>query len=92
MVIECAFRRLKARFGILRRPLDTNIDDLPFLIYSCFVIQNFCEKFGESIAEDRVEGVLNYDRHFQPVDVPARETNNSEGKRVRRIFARYFDP
>ena len=29
MVIECAFGRLKARFGYLRRDMDINIDDLP---------------------------------------------------------------
>ena len=28
-VIECAFGRLKARFGILRRPVDINLYDMP---------------------------------------------------------------
>jgi len=31
-VIECAFGRLKARFGILRQPMDINIIDLPNII------------------------------------------------------------
>ena len=92
MVIECAFGRLKSRFGILRRPLDTKQDDLPFLIYACFVLHNFCEKHGESVSEDRVERVIQYDRLFQPAQVPAREINNSEGKRVRRILAQFLDP
>ena len=29
MVIECAFGRVKARFGCLKREMDINIDDLP---------------------------------------------------------------
>ena len=41
-VIECAFGRLKARFGALKRFMDINMDDLPFVIYSCFVLHNFC--------------------------------------------------
>ena len=38
MVIECAFGRLKARFGALRREMDINMEDLPNAIYSCFVL------------------------------------------------------
>jgi hypothetical protein len=34
MVIECAFGRLKARFGCLRREMDINIDDLPAVIHT----------------------------------------------------------
>lgn len=29
MIIECAFGRLKARFGALKRSMDINLDDLP---------------------------------------------------------------
>lgn len=32
-VIECSFGRLKARFGALRRAMDINMNDLPFVIY-----------------------------------------------------------
>ena len=42
-VIECAFGRLKARFSALCRAMDVNIDDLPYVIYACFVLHNFCE-------------------------------------------------
>lgn len=43
-IIECAFGRLKARFGALRRAMDINIDELPYVIYACFILHNFCEK------------------------------------------------
>ena len=42
MVIECAFGRLKARFGCLRREMDINLKELPNIINSCFVLNNFC--------------------------------------------------
>ena len=44
MVIECAFGRLKANFGCLRREMDINIKELPNLINSCLVLNNFCEE------------------------------------------------
>ncbi|KAK1874770.1 putative nuclease HARBI1 [Dissostichus eleginoides] len=50
MVIECAFGRLKARFAALRRPMDINMDDLPHVIYSCFVLHHFCEAIRVSAA------------------------------------------
>ena len=39
MVIECSFARLKARFGCLKREMDVAPGILPYLIYSCFVLQ-----------------------------------------------------
>ena len=42
-VIECTFGWLKARFSILRRPMDINLYDLPNVVYACFVLHNFCE-------------------------------------------------
>ena len=36
MLIECAFGRLKARFGCLRRNMDIRLEELPVVIHSCF--------------------------------------------------------
>ena len=43
MVIECAFGRLKGQFGALRRAMDINLNDLPFVIYACFILHNYCK-------------------------------------------------
>ena len=43
MVIECAFGRLKGRWGALRRAMDISLDDLPNVIFACFVLHNYCE-------------------------------------------------
>ncbi len=66
MVIECAFGRLKARFAALRRAMDINIDELPFVIYACFVLHNYCEEHGEKINEMELSSAISYERDFQP--------------------------
>ena len=94
-VIECAFGRLKARFGALKRAMDINIDELPFVIYACFVLHNFCKINKESISKERVRMAISYDRDFQPPTAGNRyrsECNEAEGKRVRNILTKYFDP
>ena len=53
-VIECAFGRLKARFGCLRRVMDINLDELPGVIYACFILHNYCDLNKESINEETV--------------------------------------
>lgn len=66
MVIECAFGRLKGPFGALRRAMDTNLDDLPFVINACFVLHNFCEANRDLIPDQTVAAAVQYDRGFQP--------------------------
>ena len=46
--------------------MDVNIDDLPYVIYACFVLHNFCEVNKEFVSDDRVRSSLIYDRYFQP--------------------------
>ena len=43
IVIECAFGRLKARFRALQRDMDIEIPYLQYVVFSCFVLHNFCE-------------------------------------------------
>lgn len=64
--IECAFGRLKARFGCLRRAMYINMDDLSHVIYACFVLHNFCEVNNESVSEARVrQAFIDFERQFQ---------------------------
>ena len=94
-VIECSFGRLKARYAALKRAMDINMEDLPYVIYACFVLHNFCELNGESVSDDEVRRTIDYDQEFQPPTPANRYTtdcNESEGKKVRRILSKYFDP
>lgn len=94
-VIECAFGRLKARFGCLKRAMDINLQDLPSVIYACFVLNNYCEFNNESVSEERVRSAVSYDQDFQPGTTTNRymtDCNETEGKRIRRVLTKYFDP
>ena len=97
MVIECSFGWVKARFGALRRAMDINLDDLPYVIYACFILHNFCEHNNETISEDKVSAAIDYDRsrEFQPPPQANNfrtDCNEVEGKRVRNMLTRFFDP
>ena len=87
MVIDCAFGRLKVRFGCLRKEIDINSKELPAIIHSCFTLDNFCEIRQETVNQDDVLIAPNYDVEFKP------EVNNNEtgDKRIRNIFVKYFE-
>ena len=42
------------------------MDELPAVIYACFVLHNYCELNKESINEEIVRTSIRYDREFQP--------------------------
>ena len=63
-VIECSFGRLKARLAALKQSMEINLDNLPHVIYACFVLHNFCEMNNESISEERVQSAIDYDQQF----------------------------
>ena len=66
MVTEYAFGRLEARFGCLRRDMDITNDDLPYVIHSCFTLNNFCETNSEAINPVYIGRAKKYDQEFQP--------------------------
>lgn len=95
MVIECPFGRLKARFGALKRAMDINLDELPYIIYACFVLHNFCELNNGRIGGENVKAAIGYDKHFQPAVAPnnfSTDCNEKEGKKIRRVLTKYLDP
>ena len=96
-MVECAFGRLKARFGCLRRVMNINLDELPAVIYACFVLHNYCELNKESINEEMVRTSFCYDHEFRPQTVHVTnwymtDAKETEGKRSSRILNNYFDP
>ena len=93
MVIECAFGRLKARFGCLRRDMDINLTDLPNVINACFVLHNFCELRKEPVNQQNLDIALNYDKEFQPPTDTTYKVSNNEtgGKSIRQIYVKFFE-
>ena len=94
MIIECAFGRLKGRFGALRRPMDINLDDVPCVIHACFILHNICELKNEKLHEETVQKPINIEKDSQPLGQNHRITNSiaeENGKAIRNIFVKYFD-
>lgn len=97
MTIECAFGRLKGRFGCLRRVMDVNIDELPELILSCFILHNFCEMRHNPVPPADIEEAMRYDKLIQPSTLNDTNTtgtlnvNHHEGKLARSIFMKYLE-
>ncbi|XP_060758370.1 putative nuclease HARBI1 [Neoarius graeffei] len=95
MVIECAFGRLKARFASLRRAMDINLSDLPYVIYACFALHNYCEENSETMDEHCVESAVQCDQEVQPSTQSnsyLTDCNETEGRRVRRVITKFLDP
>ncbi|KAI2665141.1 NLR family CARD domain-containing protein 3 [Labeo rohita] len=46
--------------------MDINTKDLPFVIYACFVLHNYCEALHQLINEQRINVDDLYERDFQP--------------------------
>lgn len=85
MVIGRAFDWLKARFGALRRPMGINLDDLPYVVFACFNLQNLCELNGQSLVEETgSEAALHGSLTRPSTDLaPGRRTDETKGRRVR---------
>ena len=73
--------------------MDINLDDLPIVVYACFVLHNYCEVHKESISDEQIRMAMEHEQVSQPRDqrttIPC---NKSEGKRARRVLTKYFDP
>lgn len=74
--------------------MDINLQELPFVIYACFVLHNFCEASKETIDENHVTEAIQHDRDNQPHSEPVvrGDSLTVEGKRVRRVLTQYLDP
>ena len=93
-VIECAFGRLKARWGCLRHPIDINTKDLPAPVMACFVLHNFCEINSELVPKSTFDAVKAYYEHFQPpthVNCYRVATGEANARDVRQTFRKVFE-
>lgn len=87
-VIEGAFGSPKAWFGTLKRALDINTDDLPFVIYACFVLHNYFESTKDILDDNSITEAIQHDRDNQLNSQPGVRGNSltAEGKRMRRVL------
>ena len=94
--IECSFGRLKGRWRILNRAIDVELDLAINLIYSCFILHNFCEKNKEELNPDVVRRVINNERIFQNCEHHNQINklyayNSARGKLVRQTIVEFLN-
>ena len=95
--VECAFGRLKARWRILTRPMDIKLDDLPSIIYACFILHNFCEMRcnNNNINDDLVQQQIQLEQQNQNCDHHSvidqlYSYNSAQGTYIRQIITAYL--
>lgn len=64
---------------------DINLADLPFVIYACFMLHNYCEASKDMVDDNNVAAAIQHDRENQPDTEAATRGDcmTSEEKRVR---------
>ena len=93
--IERAFGRLNARWRILNRSLDVDMDFAIKLTYACFLLHNLCEINKIEIHPDLVQKQIRNEQrcqacaHHNIVD-KLHSYNSSRGKLVRDVIAEYL--
>ena len=88
--IECAFGRLKARWGILTRKMDLKLENIPIVIYSCFVLHNFCEKnktyIDDDIVKYQIDEIKANENKFKNIPDPVYSVDEGEGQIIRKTL------
>lgn len=92
--IECAFGRLKARWAVLTKRLDLKLENVPVIVYACFVLHNYCEQhsayLNEDIVTSQIEHAKRNEEETRNVPDPVYSCNSSEGEIVRNILTSYI--
>ena len=93
--IECAFGRLKARWGFLSRKVDLKFESIPSVVYSCFVLHNYCERnkncgLDEEEVQFQIQQHQKEERSLPNLPDQVYSHNNSEGELVRSVLTEYI--
>ena len=89
--IECAFGRLKARWQILTRCLNFNLDDIPVIVYACFVLHYYCEINKVPIDEIAVASIQQTHVDESQTSADRRYSiTTTQGVKTREVVTDYF--
>ena len=88
--IECAYGRLKARWQILTRAMNFKLEDIPQLIYACFVMHNYCELNNTALDEQSVQRFMDIERENEQAGSRIYSTSTVGGTRTRSVLTDYF--
>lgn len=92
--VECAFGRLKVRWGFLTRKVDLKLEMVPTVAYSCFVLHNYCESKGNSLDDEEVQAqILRHrteEERLSNIPDPVYSCQTREGEYVRSVLAKHI--
>ena len=88
--IECAFGRLKARWRILLRPMDLKLEDVPDVVYTCFLLHNFCEARNIELPLEETDHCIMIERSNVTATDKIYSYFTKEGGQVRDAITRFF--
>ena len=92
--IECAYGRLKARWGILTKRIDFKLETIPTIIMSCFALHNFCERNKKCVDEELLQRQQTFQRNVQELqeNLPDKiySGNTAEGNFSRNLLTEYI--
>ena len=70
--------------------MDISFDDLPNVIFACFVLHNYCEVHSETPSEEKLKEACSYERESQPPTCApgyGAAFNETIGKHIQQVFA-----
>ena len=89
--MECASGGLKACFGFLTRVIDLQLENVPVVIFSCFVLHNFCQMNQCYVDPDLVQKQADLhkksEKEFTNIPYPVYSMTQEQGE-VRRILTK----
>lgn len=89
--IEYAYGRLKARWQILTKAMNfINLEDIPQLIYACFVMHNYCELNNTALNEQGVQRFMDLEREIDQAGSRIYSTSAVGGTRTRSVSSDYL--
>ena len=90
--IECAFGSLKNRWPILTKKIDIKLENIPKVIYTCFILHNFYETRDDAFNLVEIKSQIaeisnNISRNNGPDNIYS--ANSEKGVLVRKVITNY---
>ena len=85
VVVEMAFGRLMARWRRLNKKIDMHVGNVANVIFSCCILHNICEVYGDMFNEEWLE-----DLELEQPENSTSATTTQDGGTVRDLLVNYF--
>ena len=93
--IECAFGRLKARWSVLTKQIDLKLENIPYIVYACFVLHNYCEisnvPIDDELVQKHIKEIHKDDEIHRAHHDNIFACNTDEGQLIRNVITTYME-